>query len=215
MTYLASSSSSFPSKVNSVNLSLSQTRHSGGHISPQSPAQLWVQGKIFLQGSSHLGRLHGSPHFFVQVLCSQLHWHNSFKHKKYIVKNSNTQVKLQFTVHGIQGSQHLCRHLLCEQEYSHFCVHGGQERPQLTLQMCPQTRERPHFSAHARWTRPLKHSPQVPLQRCSQSSVAPHGSRQVTRWDWIWPSVGTPFTTPWKLEKWIHDWFKNIPLHLI
>ena len=79
MTYLASSSSSFPSKVNSVNLSLSQTRHSGGHISPQRPAQLWVQGKIFLQGSSHLVRLQGSPHFFVQVLCSQLHWHNSYK----------------------------------------------------------------------------------------------------------------------------------------
>jgi hypothetical protein len=100
-----------------------------------------------------------------------------------MIQNSTTQAEIQFTLHGLHGSQHLCRHLLCGQEYSHFCVQGGQERPQLTLQMCPQTRERPHFSAHARWTRPLKHSPQVPLQRCSQSSVALHGSRQVSRWD--------------------------------
>jgi hypothetical protein len=100
-----------------------------------------------------------------------------------MIQNSNTQTEIQFTLQGIQGSQHLCRHLLCEQEYSHFCEHGGQARPQLTLQMCPQTRERPHFSAHARWTRPLKHSPQAPLQGCSQSSMALHGFMQVVRWD--------------------------------
>ena len=112
-----------------------------------------------------------------------------------MLQNSNTQAEIQFTLQGTQGSQHLCRHLLCEQEYSHFCEHGGQEIPQLTLQMCPQTRERPHFSAHARWTRPLKHSPHVPLQGCSQSSMALHGFMQVVRWDFIWLSVGTPFTT--------------------
>ena len=40
-----------------------------------------------------------------------------------------------FTLQGEQGSQHLCRHLLCWHLKSHSPVHGGHEAAQLILQL--------------------------------------------------------------------------------